>query len=126
MHNQKNQNLPMKTFKQLMDETCCTDYKSKSGKKTHSKSSCVKEENEIEVLELQELEDMVLYEKIAIEQPHDPPAILIMRRKQIRQFPGGQRVALYYVDKLNKYVTIPYENMAWSLPTTEETHKNKD
>lgn len=49
----------------------------------------------------------------------DPPAVLIMRRKSIRQFPNGQRVALYYVDKINKYVTVPYENMQWSSATEE-------
>lgn len=48
----------------------------------------------------------------------DPPAVLVMHRKSIRQFPNGQRVALYYVDKINKYVTVPYEEMAWA---TEET-----
>jgi len=42
--------------------------------------------------------------------PQDPPAILVMRRKSIRQFPNGQRVDLYYVDKLKKYVTIPYDD----------------
>lgn len=47
----------------------------------------------------------------------DLPAVLIMRRKSVRQFPNGQRVALYYVDKLNKYITVPYQDMQW----TEET-----
>ncbi len=37
-----------------------------------------------------------------------PPQILVMRRMSIRQFPNGQNVALYYVDKINKYVTVPY------------------
>lgn len=46
--------------------------------------------------------------------PHDPPAVLIMRRKAIRLFPNGQKVALYQVDKLNKYVTLPYNDMQWS------------
>ena len=36
------------------------------------------------------------------------PAVLIMRRKSFRQFPSGQKVALYYIDKLDKYVPIPY------------------
>jgi hypothetical protein len=36
------------------------------------------------------------------------PAILMMRRKSFRQFPDGQKVALYYIDKLDKYVTVPY------------------
>lgn len=53
----------------------------------------------------------------------DPPAVLIMRRKSVRQFPNGQRVALYYVDKINKYVTVPYEDMQWS--TSEETVLDK-
>lgn len=45
--------------------------------------------------------------------PKDPPALLLMRRKSIRQFPNGQRVALYYVDKLKQYVTVPYgDNIA--------------
>lgn len=44
----------------------------------------------------------------------DPPAVLIMKRKSIRQFPNNQRVALYYVDKIDKYVTVPYTSMQWS------------
>ena len=46
--------------------------------------------------------------------PHDPPAVLIMKRVSIRQFAGGKKVALYYIDKLNKYVTIPYSDLQWS------------
>jgi hypothetical protein len=55
----------------------------------------------------------------------DPPNILIMKRKSIRQFPNGQRVALYYVDKVNKYVTVPYTAMQWSSsgPTTAPTEE---
>lgn len=59
----------------------------------------------------------------------DPPNILIMKRKSIRQYPNGQRVALYFVDKINKYVTVPYTAMQWSStgPTSavaEETKEN--
>lgn len=46
--------------------------------------------------------------------PMDPPAVLVMKRKSIRLFPNNQRVALYYVDKINKYVTVPYTAMQWS------------
>lgn len=52
--------------------------------------------------------------------PMDPPAVLIMKRKSVRLFPNGQRVALYYVDKINKYVTVPYEAMQWSASIPEE------
>lgn len=60
----------------------------------------------------------------------DPPNILIMKRKSIRQYPNNQRVALYFVDKINKYVTVPYTAMQWSssAPSSsvaEETD-NKD
>jgi hypothetical protein len=43
-----------------------------------------------------------------------------MKRKAIRMFPNGQRVALYYVDKINKYVTVPYEAMHWSSSVPNE------
>lgn len=45
----------------------------------------------------------------------DLPAILVMRRKSIRLFPNGQKVALYYVDKLKKYVSIPYDEQSTGL-----------
>jgi hypothetical protein len=61
----------------------------------------------------------VMEGKTSLSRELDPPAVLIMRRKSVRQFPNGQRVALYYVDKINKYVTVPYEDMQWS--TSEET-----
>lgn len=44
---------------------------------------------------------------------HDMPSVLIMHRKSIRQMSNGQKVALYYVDKLDKYVTIPYGENTW-------------
>lgn len=55
----------------------------------------------------------------------DPPNVLIMRRKSIRLFPNDQRVALYYVDKINKYVTVPYTAMQWSSsgPATSPTEE---
>ena len=53
----------------------------------------------------------------------DPPNILIMKRKSVRQYTNGQRVALYFVDKINKYVTVPYTASQWSSsgPVEEET-----
>ena len=55
----------------------------------------------------------------------DPPNMLVMKRKSIRQFPNDQRVALYYVDKINKYVTVPYTAMQWSSsgPTSAPTEE---
>lgn len=56
--------------------------------------------------------------------PVDPPAVLIMKRKSIRQFPNNQRVALYYVEKINKYVTVPYTGMQWSSTVAEDIEIN--
>ena len=53
----------------------------------------------------------------------DPPPVLIMHRKSIRLFPNGQKVAMYYIDKLNKYVTVPYDGIMQIVP--EETILNK-
>jgi hypothetical protein len=65
---------------------------------------------EYEVQDLQEIK----------EQPNDMPPVLVMRRKSIRQMTNGQKVALYYVDKLDKYVTIPYGENTW-FTTMEST-----
>ena len=64
-----------------------------------------------------------LDEKVVKSRPHDPPAILIMRRKSIRQFPNGQRVALYNIDKLNKVIMIPYDDMEAVLTVGEEVEE---
>jgi hypothetical protein len=72
--------------------------------------------NEPEILELTEEPSYNVGTEVAQQHrgPMDPPAVLVMRRKSIRQFPNNQRVALYFVDKINKYVTVPYEAMQWS------------
>jgi hypothetical protein len=92
------------------------------------KTSVVADEPEIIVenldpitLEVEELPNL-LGEAVK-QKPLDPPAVLLMKRKSIRQFPNGQRVALYYVDKIDKYVTVPYTAMQWSSTTTSEETK---
>lgn len=42
------------------------------------------------------------------EQTADPPMILVLKRKGIRIFPDGKRVALYVNEKLGLTFTIPY------------------
>ena len=59
-------------------------------------------------------------EKKEAKGPIDPPNVLMMKRKTVRQFPNGQRVALYYVEKLDKYVTLPYTAMQWSITVPPE------
>lgn len=42
----------------------------------------------------------------------DPPNILLLKRKAIRIFPDGTKVALYHADKIDKYISIPYSQFS--------------
>jgi len=44
----------------------------------------------------------------SIDTPSDPPIVLVLKRKSIRLFPDGTRVALYFNNKLNRFFTVPY------------------
>jgi len=44
----------------------------------------------------------------SIDTPPDPPIVLVLKRKSIRLFPDGTRVALYFNNKLNRFFTVPY------------------
>lgn len=76
---------------------------------------------------MKSLKDFIAVENKSLEEskkplmakPMDPPPVLIMRRQSIRQFGNGQRVAIYHVDKLNKYVTVPYTEMGWASEEVE-------
>lgn len=41
----------------------------------------------------------------------DPPNVIMLKRKAIRIFPDGRKVALYHADKIDKYISIPYSDM---------------
>ena len=38
----------------------------------------------------------------------DLPYMLIMRRKAVRVYPGNQKVGLYYIEALDRYITVPF------------------
>jgi hypothetical protein len=38
----------------------------------------------------------------------DPPTVLVIRRKAIRFYPNGKRIALYHNDKFNLDISVPY------------------
>lgn len=46
------------------------------------------------------------------------PMMLILKRKAIRIYPDNQKVALYYIEALDKYVTIPFGT---GVPTVTES-----
>jgi hypothetical protein len=37
-----------------------------------------------------------------------PPIILVIKRKAVRLYPDGTRIALYYNDKMKRYFSVPY------------------
>lgn len=41
----------------------------------------------------------------------EAPSVLLLKRKAIRVFPDGQKVALYYAQSIDKYVSIPYNEI---------------
>lgn len=61
----------------------------------------VREENE-------ENEENVLEEDTSKGFQHDPPVVLMLKRKAIRIYPDKTKVALYYNSKLDKHFTVPY------------------
>jgi len=71
--------------------------------KTIEKPSIKKEESLLEALDYEDTRGVIVEASES-----DPPPVMMMRRKSIRKLSGNQKVALYYVDKINKYITIPY------------------
>lgn len=56
----------------------------------------------------QNVEETIITEGLSFKS--DPPNLIVLKRKAIRIFPDGRKVALYYADKINQYVTIPYSD----------------
>ena len=38
----------------------------------------------------------------------DPPVVLVIKRRAVRLYPDGTRIALYWSDKLKRYFSVPY------------------
>lgn len=55
----------------------------------------------------------------------DPPNMIMLKRKAIRVFPDGRKVALYYADKIQQYVTIPYSNTGHKEKDLMQVHEEK-
>jgi hypothetical protein len=52
--------------------------------------------------------DAVKEEVSHLQESHDPPFVLVLKRKAIRLYPDGTKIALYYSDRLKRIFTIPY------------------
>ena len=51
----------------------------------------------------------VTEEPVILQEDKDPPMVLVIKRKAIRMYPDGTRIALYFSDKLKKYFSVPYQ-----------------
>ena len=50
-------------------------------------------------------------------QGKDLPAMLVLKRTAIRVFPDGRKVALYFADKINTYIPVPYDSIGKTTAT---------
>jgi hypothetical protein len=48
------------------------------------------------------------------------PTLIIMKRRAIRVFPDGQKVALYWADRINRYISVPFSSIGLSEETIDE------
>jgi hypothetical protein len=85
-----------KSVKESIVDT--SDFKlSASGKKVRAHRIKFDDAEEVK-------EEIILDESIA----KDPPFILILKRKAIRLYPNGMKVAVYHNDRLDKDFAIPF------------------
>ena len=57
-------------------------------------------------------QDPTVEEKLSEAQSKDgptPPYVLLLKRKAIRLYPDGTKIALYYNKQINKYFSVPYD-----------------
>ena len=50
----------------------------------------------------------------------DPPVVLVIKRKAVRLYPDGTRIALYWSDKIKRAFSIPYGPMVDAPVQAEE------
>lgn len=65
-------------------------------------------------------------EELVVEAPvtvSDVPSIVVLKRKAVRVYPGGQQVGLYYSQQLDKYVTIPFGEAGISEEIIDEARR---
>jgi hypothetical protein len=51
--------------------------------------------------------DAIKEEAIQLDEGKEPPFVLVLKRKAIRVYPDGTKIALYYNDKLKRIFTVP-------------------
>ena len=59
------------------------------------------------------------------EDTSNPPFVLLLKRKAIRLYPDGTKIALYYNDRIKRVFSIPYNTDATPVIQAEETDAAK-
>lgn len=54
------------------------------------------------------------------------PPLLILHRRAIRVFPGGEKVALYWADRINKYISVPFQSIGIQESTDKKNFTKAD
>ena len=70
--------------------------------------------------EYAEVEKMQKEEVVELIEAKDPPFVLILKRRAIRLYPDGTKVALYRNDRLNKVFAVPYDTTMDPVIQAEE------
>ena len=60
---------------------------------------------EMEVAANSDMKEDVSY----LQEAKEPPFVLVLKRKAIRLYPDGTKIALYYNDRLKRIFTVPYD-----------------
>ena len=55
--------------------------------------------------------DAIKEEAIQLDESKEPPFVLVLKRKAIRVYPDGTKIALYYNDRLKRIFTVPYDTL---------------
>ena len=71
-------------------------------------------------------QDSTVEEKLSEAQSKDgptPPYVLLLKRKAIRLYPDGTKIALYYNKQINKFFSVPYDTPTGTAIQAEEVEQ---
>ena len=71
-------------------------------------------------------QDPTVEEKLSEAQSKDgptPPYVLLLKRKAIRLYPDGTKIALYYNKQINKFFSVPYDTPTGTAIQSEEVEQ---
>jgi hypothetical protein len=73
---------------------------------------------------VKEDEDFIEMEQLDEQNPGPtPPYVLLLKRKAIRLYPDGTKIALYYNKQINKFFSVPYDTPTGTAIQAEEVEQ---